>query len=130
MVRAEEDLVGRTYYRRPNAESSADVFDRVKQFWDKLFGENGNGLLAGDSRTYDMCLVVTHGLTIRLMLMCLFNWSVATFESVWNLSYCEHVTLKKSLNRTSRESSGYEFCTEESFPARLPWATRKVWVVL
>ena len=33
----------------------------------------------------DMCLVVTHGLTIRLMLMCLFNWSVATFESVWSL---------------------------------------------
>ena len=27
----QEDLVGRTYYRRPNAESSADVFDRVKQ---------------------------------------------------------------------------------------------------
>eukprot|EP00439_Symbiodinium_sp_Y106_P038722 s2464_g4.t1 len=125
MVRAEEDLVGRTYYRRPNAESSADVFDRVKQFWDKLFGENGNGLLAGDSRTYDMCLVVTHGLTIRLMLMCLFNWSVATFESVWNLSYCEHVTLKKN-----SEQCRYEFCTEESFPARLPWATRKVWVVL
>ncbi|OLP89446.1 Casein kinase I [Symbiodinium microadriaticum] len=55
----------------------------LRRFWDKLFGENGNGLLAGD-----MCLVVTHGLTIRLMLM-------------------------------------YEFCTEESFPARLPWATRK-----
>ena len=35
-VEPQEDLVGRTYYRRPNAESSADVFDRVKQplgFW-------------------------------------------------------------------------------------------------
>ena len=33
--------------------------------------------------------MVTHGLTIRLMLMCLFNWSVATFESVWSLDPAE-----------------------------------------
>ena len=43
-------------------------------------------LSMADVAAEDMCLVVTHGLTIRLMLMCLFNWSVATFESVWSLA--------------------------------------------
>ena len=83
-------------WRRPNAESSADVFDRVTQFWDKLFEDNGKGLLTDPSVKYDMCLMVTHGLTIRLMLMCLFKWSVETFASVWNLGNCEHITLKKN----------------------------------
>lgn len=125
-VRVEEVRVGRFYYRRPNAESSADVFDRVTQFWDKLFGDfTGNGMLTRDEVKYDMCLVVTHGLTIRLMLMCLFEWSVETFGTVWNLGNCEHIALQKNL-----ETCKYEFCVEESWPARVPWATRQAWIVL
>ncbi|CAE7471807.1 unnamed protein product [Symbiodinium natans] len=123
-VRAEEQRVGRFYYRRPNAESSADVFDRVTQFWDKLFEDNGKGLLTDPSVKYDMCLMVTHGLTIRLMLMCLFKWSVETFASVWNLGNCEHITLKKNAAEHK-----YEICIEESYPQRLPWATREAWIV-
>lgn len=33
LVRAEEERVGRFYYRRPHGESSADVYDRVSAFW-------------------------------------------------------------------------------------------------
>ncbi|CAK9009439.1 unnamed protein product [Durusdinium trenchii] len=125
-VRVEEVRVGRFYYRRPNAESSADVFDRVTQFWDKLFGDfTGNGMLTRDEVKYDLCLVVTHGLTIRLMLMCLFEWSVETFGTVWNLGNCEHVTLQKNL-----ETCKYEFCIAESYPPRTPWATRQAWIIL
>ncbi|CAJ1439361.1 unnamed protein product [Effrenium voratum] len=94
-VRAEEGRVGRFYYRRPNAESSADVFDRVTQFFDKL------------------------------MLMCLFQWSVETFGTVWNLGNCEHVCLKKNM-----ETFTYEICPEESFPQRVPWASREIFLVL
>eukprot|EP00440_Ansanella_granifera_P051006 gb/GFBE01055284.1/.p1 GENE.gb/GFBE01055284.1/~~gb/GFBE01055284.1/.p1 ORF type:complete len:415 (+),score=54.29 gb/GFBE01055284.1/:1-1245(+) len=124
-VRAEEKRVGRFYYRRPNAESSADVFDRVTAFWERLLCENTNGLLLGQSYDFDMCLVVTHGLTIRLMLMCLFQWSVETFETVWNVGNCHHVTLKKNMHELK-----YELCIEESYPPRLPWGTREVWIVL
>ncbi|CAE7524488.1 unnamed protein product [Symbiodinium sp. CCMP2456] len=123
-VRAEEQRVGRFYYRRPNAESSADVFDRVTQFWDKLFEDNGKGLLTEPNVKYELCVMVTHGLTIRLMLMCLFKWSVETFASVWNLGNCEHVTLKKNV-----QEHRYEICVEESYPQRLPWATREAWIV-
>jgi len=125
-VRVEEVRVGRFYYRRPNAESSADVFDRVTQFWDKLFGDfSGNGMLTRDEVKYDICLVVTHGLTIRLMLMCLFEWSVETFGTVWNLGNCEHIVLQKNM-----ELNKYEFCVTESHPPRVPWATRHAWIVL
>ncbi|CAJ1355949.1 unnamed protein product [Effrenium voratum] len=128
-VRAEEGRVGRFYYRRPNAESSADVFDRVTQFFDKLFGpigdDGGIGILTRAKSKYDMCLIVTHGLTIRLMLMCLFQWSVETFGTVWNLGNCEHVCLKKNM-----ETFTYEICPEESFPQRVPWASREIFLVL
>ena len=93
-------------HRRPNAESSADVFDRVTQFWDKLFEDNGKGLLTEPNVKYEMCVMVTHGLTIRLMLMCLFKWSVETFASVWNLGNCEHVTLKKNVKEHRYEHLG------------------------
>lgn len=124
-VRAEEKRVGRFYYRRPNAESSADVLDRVSQFWDKLLSDGNDALLLGRSVDYGTCLVVTHGLTIRLLLMRILNWSVETFETVWNVGNCNHFTLRKDINARC-----YRLCDYESYPPRRPWATRPVWVVL
>mmetsp|Transcript_52573 Transcript_52573/g.97334 ORF Transcript_52573/g.97334 Transcript_52573/m.97334 type:complete len:563 (-) Transcript_52573:28-1716(-) len=123
-VRAEEKLVGRFYYRRPNAESSADVFDRVSQFWDCLLSTGNDALLVG-SEAADCCLVVTHGLTIRLLLMKIFHWSVETYETVWNMGNCHHITLRKNA-----DSRCYQICPEESFPPRIPWATREIWLVM
>lgn len=74
-------MVGRFYYRRPNAESSADVFDRVGAFCSELVDD----LLPSQEEEFDTCLIVTHGLTMRLILMKLFQWSVETFETVWPL---------------------------------------------
>jgi len=125
-VRAEEKLVGRFYYRRPNAESSADVFDRVSQFWDCLLSTGNDSLLSGFEEAR-CCLVVTHGLTIRLLLMKIFHWSVETYETVWNMGNCHHITLRK--NAAKRQ---YDVCLRESFPNRIPipWATREIWLVM
>eukprot|EP01064_Diplonema_japonicum_P004547 TRINITY_DN129_c0_g3_i1.p1 TRINITY_DN129_c0_g3~~TRINITY_DN129_c0_g3_i1.p1 ORF type:complete len:446 (+),score=67.13 TRINITY_DN129_c0_g3_i1:48-1340(+) len=122
-VRAEEKTVGRFYYRRPNAESSADVFDRVAAFWDSLLSDGPTSLLSGRVDKYETCLLVTHGLTIRLMLMAVFQWSVDTFETVFNIGNCEYITMRKNQKKCC-----YELCKEESFPARIPWASRSVWV--
>eukprot|EP00754_Rhynchopus_humris_P046266 Rhum_TRINITY_DN5778_c0_g1::Rhum_TRINITY_DN5778_c0_g1_i1::g.18296::m.18296 len=122
-VRAEMKAVGRFYYRRPNAESSADVFDRVAAFWEALLSEGPTSLLCERNNTFGACLLVTHGLTIRLLLMVIFQWSVETFESVFNLENCKYITLKRNLDRCC-----YEFCMEKSDPQRIPWATRNVWV--
>jgi broad specificity phosphatase PhoE len=43
----------------------------------------------------DALLIVTHGLTMRLILMRYFNWSVDTFATVYNPSNCNTWVLKK-----------------------------------
>lgn len=117
--------MGRFYYRRPNAESSADVFDRVSSFWDSLLSEGSSSLLLGRSLKFDTAVLVTHGLTIRLLLMAIFQWSVPTFESVYNIGNCEHVALRKNMKKLC-----YELAPELSYPPRIPWATRRVWLKL
>jgi len=123
-VRAEIASVGRFYYRRPNAESSADVFDRIAAFWQCLLSDGPDNLLLGRTEDYDTCVLVTHGLTIRLLLMVVCQWSVETFETVFNIGNCQHLTLRKNVDKL-----GYELCPEESFPPRVPWSSRKCWIV-
>ena len=76
-VRAEIDSVGRFYYRRPNAESSADVFDRIAAFWQCLLSDGPDNLLLGRKMNFDSAVLVTHGLTIRLLLMVVREASLA-----------------------------------------------------
>eukprot|EP01063_Lacrimia_lanifica_P042001 TRINITY_DN9947_c0_g1_i1.p1 TRINITY_DN9947_c0_g1~~TRINITY_DN9947_c0_g1_i1.p1 ORF type:complete len:616 (+),score=161.68 TRINITY_DN9947_c0_g1_i1:82-1929(+) len=122
-VKAEMKAVGRFYYRRPNAESSADVFDRISAFWDALLSGGPTSLLQDRPKQFGACLLVTHGLTIRLLLMSIFQWSVETFESVFNIGNCEHITLRRNAHLFC-----YEFCASYSNPSRLPWATRNIWI--
>ena len=119
------DQVGRFYYRRVDGESSADVYDRASDFW--------NSLLTGYSlrdrfmqhtsprEPVDAVLVVTHGLTMRLLLMRYFGWSVETFDSVYNPGNGDMWVLRKHA-----EMRTYELCTPECAPPMLPWATRQV----
>ena len=125
-VRAEEAVVGRFYYRRPNAESSADVYDRVSAFWDSLLSDGPTSLLMDRAHRYETVLLVTHGLTIRLLLMAVFQWSVHTFETVFNMGNCSHICLQKSRNEKGLIS--FKICPEESFPPEYPWATKEVLV--
>jgi broad specificity phosphatase PhoE len=85
-------LVGRFYYRRNNGESSADVYDRASDLWESICSgysirtrfaprhSHAWSAVAHDDRAL---LIVTHGLTMRLLLMRLFSWSVDTFECVF-----------------------------------------------
>merc|ERR1711918_307974 len=56
---------GRFFYRFPNGESGADVYDRVSTWLESLFREMEYG---GIDETTTV-LLVTHGLTARLFLM-------------------------------------------------------------
>lgn len=44
-------------------------------------------------------VVVTHGLTLRFVLMQLFGWSPTTFHSVWNAQNCDIYVLQKDLSK-------------------------------
>ena len=94
--RKEQNHVGRFWYRFPTGESGADVYDRVKSWWSE-------GVLGVNTRAgvppVDALVVVTHGLTMRFVLMQLYGWSPTTFHSVWNAENCDVYVLRKDLSR-------------------------------
>lgn len=78
------------YYRIPDGESGADVFDRVSSFLDTLHRDF-------ESPNYaENALIVTHGLTLRLFLMRWFHWSVEEYEKLKNPENCQIVVLVKN----------------------------------
>jgi len=92
--REEQKVVGRFWYRFPTGESGADVYARVNLFWEALLRLNTNP----QRQPVDNVLIVTHGLTMRLLLMRMYRWSPETFETVWNPSNCCLWVLQKDLS--------------------------------
>ncbi|CAB9523552.1 mutase-like protein [Seminavis robusta] len=94
--RQQQVQIGRFWYRFPTGESGADVLDRVKSWWFE-------SVLTVNTRphyeTVDTLVVVTHGLTMRFILMQLFGWSPTTFHSVWNAGNCDMYVLQKDLDK-------------------------------
>lgn len=85
LQRQRRNEFGHFFYRLPFGESGADVDDRVAGFLAEL--------LHGGETHPNIVLVVSHGLTLRLLCRRLFGWSVELFESLSNLRTCEHRTL-------------------------------------
>jgi len=106
--REEQQRVGRFFYRFPTGESGADVHNRVCSWWE---GWVKNLNQRPGYEPVDTLIVVTHGLTMRLVLMQLFGWSPNTFSTVWNAGNCSMYVLKRSDEK--RGDSPYELCPEE-----------------
>lgn len=79
--RTEQLRVGRFFYRFPTGESGADVYGRLCSWWEGWV--RGVNLRPGCERA-DALIVVSHGLTMRLILMQLYGWSPNTFSTIWN----------------------------------------------
>ncbi|WP_447005520.1 histidine phosphatase family protein [Saccharothrix isguenensis] len=87
VLKHQRHAFGHFFFRLPNGESGADVDDRLAAFLTEL-----------ETRMHDpahpsTALVVSHGLTIRLLCRRLFGWSIELFESLSNLETCEHRVL-------------------------------------
>ena len=83
VLKHQRHAFGHFFFRLPNGESGADVDDRLAAFLTDL-----------ETRMRDpahpaTALVVSHGLTIRLLCRRLFGWSIELFESLSNLETCE-----------------------------------------
>lgn len=76
---------GHFFYRLTHGESGADVDDRVASFLNEL-----ERRIAKDPRHPQTVLVVSHGLTMRLLCRRMFAWSVDLFESLSNPGHCEY----------------------------------------
>jgi broad specificity phosphatase PhoE len=77
------------YFRIPDGESGADVYDRVSSFLDTLHRDFDKDDFP------ENILLVTHGLTMRLFLMRWFHWSVEEFEQLRNPKNCQIIVLEK-----------------------------------
>jgi broad specificity phosphatase PhoE len=84
-ARRERDAFGHFFYRFERGESGADVDDRVAAFVAELEQRR--------PPHPSTVLLVTHGLTMRLLARRVFSWSVELFESLVNPAPCEARTL-------------------------------------
>ncbi|CAM9141485.1 unnamed protein product, partial [Phaeothamnion confervicola] len=72
---------GRFYYRFPEGESGLDVYNRATSFIATMFRDFGNESIARDDMNI---IIVTHGLTLRLLVMRWFQYSIHDFEETLN----------------------------------------------
>jgi broad specificity phosphatase PhoE len=98
-LKRERQRFGRFFFRFPNGESAADVYDRVTSFRETVRNDMHFGRFNCDvtgCRTEDCTVViVTHGLTLRVFLMRWYKWSVEMFERCRNARNGELVVMER-----------------------------------
>lgn len=83
------DEYGTFYWRFPNGESCADVFDRVSDFFNTLYRDFEKFNYPKNT------VIVAHGMTMRVFLMRWFHMTVEEFELMANPKNGEFFHLQK-----------------------------------
>jgi broad specificity phosphatase PhoE len=86
----ERDAFGTFYFRLPDGESAADVYDRVSDFFSTLHRDFEKENFPANA------VIITHGMTIRLFLMRWFHFTVEQFEELANPKNCQIFILEKN----------------------------------
>ncbi|CAA0823278.1 Phosphoglycerate mutase-like protein AT74 [Striga hermonthica] len=89
VIKETRERFGRFFYRFPEGESAADVYDRVSSFLESLWRDIDMNRLHHDLTDDLNLIIVSHGLAIRVFLMKWFKWTVEQFEFLNNLGNCE-----------------------------------------
>ena len=127
---------GRFFYRFPNGESAADVYDRVTSFRETLRNDIHFGRFNCDAtgcKTNDCTVViVTHGLTLRVFLMRWYKWTTEHFSRLRNTRNAELVVMERGdggryslLNQVQDEAKLTEMGFTEEMIADQRWARRR-----
>jgi broad specificity phosphatase PhoE len=99
-VDKEREAYGTFYFRMPDGESAADVYDRVSDFFHTLFRDFEKPGFPSNA------VMITHGMTIRLFLMRWFHYTVTEFEELCNPANCAVVVMEL------QENGKYKLITE------------------
>ncbi|CAL0311412.1 unnamed protein product [Lupinus luteus] len=88
---------GRFFYRFPNGESAADVYDRITGFRETLRTDISLGRFQppGENETDMNLVIVSHGLTLRVFLMRWYKWTVQQFEGLNNIGNGNMLIMEK-----------------------------------
>jgi broad specificity phosphatase PhoE len=105
-INKKRDEYGTFFYRIPDGESGADVYDRVSTFLDTMHRDFEKLDFP------DNVLIVSHGLTIRAFLMRWFNWTVHYFEGLRNIPNAGVIVMELRPSRDPRQKSKYALVTQ------------------
>lgn len=89
VIKETRERFGRFFYRFPEGESAADVYDRVSSFLESLWRDIDMNRLHHDPSQDLNLIIISHGLTSRVFLMKWFKWTVEQFEYLNNFGNCE-----------------------------------------
>jgi len=92
----ERHKFGEFYYKVPNGESGADVYDRMSTFIAKIEKDIFEGLY-----NPNIIIIVSHGIAIKTFLMRFLNWTVEDFHKYKTPGNCE--LIKIALNSETQE---------------------------
>lgn len=90
VIKETRQRFGRFFFRFPDGESAADVFDRVSSFMESLWRDIDMRRLDQDENSETNLVIISHGLSSRVFLMKWFKWTVEQFERLNNLGNCEY----------------------------------------
>jgi broad specificity phosphatase PhoE len=96
------------FFRFPNGESAADVYDRITMFLDSLHRD-----FTKHTSRDDVVLIFSHGLTNRLFIMRWLHYEVATFEKTRNPPNASMLELVRKRHVPPQQGETY-MITEES----------------
>ncbi|XP_022738113.1 phosphoglycerate mutase-like protein AT74H [Durio zibethinus] len=88
---------GRFFYRFPNGESAADVYDRITGFRETLRADIDIGRFQppGERSPNMNVIIVSHGLALRVFLMRWYKWTVEQFERLNNMGNGNLIVMEK-----------------------------------
>ena len=85
----EREEYGSFYYRIDGGEAGSDVYDRVNDLLGSLYRDFNRENFPTN------CVLVTHGLTIRLFIMRFFHLTIEQFERMLSPDNCSHIILEQ-----------------------------------
>lgn len=88
----ERQEYGTFYYRIPGGEAGSDVYDRINDLLGSLYRD------FSDENFPENCVLVTHGLTMRLFIMRFFHMTIEEFERMISPANCALVILELQLD--------------------------------
>lgn len=108
--KAERARFGRFYYRFPQGESGLDVYNRATSFIATMFRDFANDNIAREDLNV---IIVTHGLTLRLLVMRWFQYSIADFEETLNPANGGFVVMERKEKSTTDQRFFQEGATDK-----------------
>ncbi|XP_030538237.1 phosphoglycerate mutase-like protein AT74H [Rhodamnia argentea] len=90
-------MYGRFFYRFPDGESAADVYDRITGFRETLRADIDIGRFQppGEQNKNMNLVIVSHGLTLRVFLMRWYKWTSEQFEGLNNLGNGKMIVMER-----------------------------------